>query len=64
MVKAYLQDYGLELDAVPDDDQFALSEMVQWLWRTRIRNDQPIDVYILSSRMQKLLSSWLNGEFP
>ena len=64
VVKAYLQDYGLELDAVPDDDQFALSEMVQWLWRTRIRNDQPIDVYILSSRMQRLLSSWLDGKFP
>jgi hypothetical protein len=64
VVKAYLQDYGLELDAVPDDDQFALSEMVQWIWRTRIRNDKPIDVYILSNRMQKLLSSWLQGKFP
>lgn len=64
VVKAYLQDYGAELDAIPDDDQFALSEMVQWIWRTRIRNDQPIDVYILPSRMEKLLKDWLDGNIP
>ena len=59
VVKSYLQDYGRELNAVPDDDQYALSELIQWLWRTRIRNDQPIDVYILSERMEKLLKDWL-----
>ena len=64
VVKSYLQDYGADLDAVPDDDQFALSEMVQWLWRTCIRNDQPIDVYILPTRMEKLLKRWLGGGFP
>lgn len=64
VVKAYMQDYGEELDAIPDDDQFALSEMVQWLWRTRIRKDQPIDVYILPERMEKLLKLWLEGKYP
>lgn len=59
VVKAYLQDYGKELNAIPDDDQYALSELIQWLWRTRIRNDLPIDVYILSERMEKLLYNWL-----
>ncbi|MNQ67508.1 hypothetical protein D3C85_820350 [compost metagenome] len=60
VVAAYLQDYGSEVGAVPSDDQFALSEMLQWLYRTRIRKDQPIDVYLLSSRMEKLLRAWLN----
>jgi len=64
IVKAYLQDYGVDLDAVPDDDQFALSEMIQWIWRSRIRNDLPIDVYILPLRMEKLLIRWLSGDFP
>lgn len=64
VVKAYMQDYGEELEAIPDDDQFALSEMVQWLWRTRIRKDQPIDVYILPERMEKLLKLWLEGKYP
>ena len=64
VVKAYLQDYGKELSAIPNDDQFALSEMVQWIWRTRIRKDQPIDVYILPKRMEDLLKSWLDGSVP
>lgn len=64
VVKAYLQDYGADLDAIPDDNQFALSEMVQWIWRTRIRDDKPIDVYILPQRMEKLLKGWLNGDIP
>lgn len=64
VVKAYLQDYGEELDAIPNDDQYALSEMVQWLWRTQIRKDLPIDVYIVSERMENLLKKWLTGNFP
>lgn len=63
VVKSYLQDYGEELDAVPDDDLFALSEMVQWIWRSRIRNNKPIDIYILPKRMETLLIRWLDGEF-
>ena len=59
VVKAYLQDYGEVLECIPSDDQFALSEMVQWVWRTCIRNSEPIDVYILSPRMERLLKSWL-----
>ena len=59
VVKAYLQDYGEVLECIPSDDQFALSEMVQWVWRTCIRNSESIDVYILSPRMERLLKSWL-----
>ena len=59
VVTAYLQDYGRDLNAIPSDDQFALAEMLQWLWRTQIRDDKPIDVYILSHRMLHLLSRWL-----
>lgn len=58
-VKSYLVDYGEDIGAVPSDDQYALSEMLQWLWRTQVRNDLPIDVYILPKRMNKLLSDWL-----
>lgn len=64
VVKAYLQDYGTELDCIPDDNQFALSEMIQWLWRTRIRKDLPISVYVLSNRMENLLKDWLIGKIP
>ena len=59
VVTAYLQDYGRDLNAIPSDDQFALAEMLQWLWRTQIRDDKPVDVYILSHRMLHLLTRWL-----
>lgn len=56
-IKAYLQDYGTP----PDDDMFALSEMVQWIFRTCIRNDEPLQLCILNNRMRGLLCNWLNG---
>lgn len=57
-IKAYLQDYGNP----PNDDKFALSEMVQWIWRTCIRNDQPLKLCIMSARMKKLFTEWLDGK--
>lgn len=56
-VKAYLQDYGSPVS----DDSIALSEMIQWIWRSSIRNDESIDIYFLSNRMEKLLKDWLNS---
>lgn len=46
-----------------DQDIYAVSEMVQFLWRSRIRNGENIVVYVPSSRMRGLLIGWLNGEF-
>lgn len=56
-IKAYLQDYG----SPPDDDKFALSEMVQFIWRSCIRKDEPIQLCIFSPRMKKLLCDWLDS---
>ena len=42
-----------------DEDLYALSEMIQWIWRSRIRNDQDINIYIPSVRMRNLLNSWI-----
>ena len=43
----------------PDEDQFALSEMIQCVWRSAIRNDKPITLYIPSKRMRGLLENWV-----
>lgn len=43
-----------------DGDTYALSEMIQFLWRGCIRNNQPMNVYIPSERMRSLLVEWLN----
>ena len=41
--------------------QNVLSEMIQWVWRSRIRNREPINIYIPSKRMRTMLETWLNG---
>lgn len=46
-----------------DEDLFALSEMVQWIWRSRIRTYDPIRLYVPSRRMRELLKQWLKGAF-
>ena len=43
-----------------DQDKYALSEMLQWIWRSAIRNNEPINVYIPSVRMRNLLVTFLS----
>lgn len=52
----YLASKGI----VFDQDQYALSMMVQFLWRGCIRRGEPMKVLILSERMRNLLEGWLN----
>lgn len=42
-----------------DKDEFATSELLQWIWRSAIRKNEKINLYIPSSRMRNLLFSWL-----
>ena len=46
---------------VIDEDKFALSEMLQWIWRSAIRVEKPIELYLPSSRMRKLLLDWMES---
>ena len=46
-----------------DQDMYALSELVQWIWRSAIRNGEEINLYIPSSRMRNLLVQWLNDGY-
>lgn len=55
-VKCYLESVGAPMD----QDRFALSEMVQWIWRSCIRNGEPVTVIVLSKRMNRLLKEWLS----
>lgn len=45
-----------------DEDYYALSCLLQWIWRSRIRRDEPIHVYIPSARMRNLFIDWLDGK--
>ncbi len=50
----------LEVDHKDFRDAFALTELVQWLWRTQVRKGKPITVAIPSERMRNLLINWLD----
>lgn len=56
MIKRYVN-MGTEHEQL-----WALSEMLQWIWRSAIRNGQKITLYIPSKRMRELLIQWLNNE--
>lgn len=45
-----------------DKDYYALSECLQWIWRSAIREGKEINLYIPSERMRTLLKQWLNDE--
>ena len=47
-------------DVSIDAQAYALSEMLQWIWRSAIRDDKPINLYIPSKRMRELLINWIN----
>jgi len=51
--------------SVISNDDYALTELIQWLWRTQIRDGKPITVYIPSKRMRDLFLNWLwDGNVP
>lgn len=48
--KKFFEQYGVKID----EDAWALSELIQWVWRSRIRNGHSITIYIPSKRMRDL----------
>jgi len=54
--KSFFQDNGVTVD----EDLLAVSDLLQWVWRSRIRNGEPIKLYLPSSRMRNLLKAWAN----
>lgn len=58
-VDAYLTDMGCNVDR----DLYALSQLIQWLFRGAIRNGEKIVVGVLAPRMRDLLQRWLSDEF-
>lgn len=43
-----------------DEDGFAISEMLQFIWRSAIRDGKEIWLYVPSVRMRNLLNQWIN----
>lgn len=56
--KIYLSEIGVDVH----EDLYALSVMLQWIWRSAIRDGKEIWIYIPSSRMRNLLKEWIAKE--
>lgn len=57
-LKNFFTSRGIEFDK-EFEEQFALSELIQFIYRSCIRDGLSINVYIPSSRMRDLLINWL-----
>ena len=55
-ITQFFQQRNIEIN----EELYALSEMLQWIWRSRIRKGENINIYIPSMRMRQLLKNWLD----
>ncbi|MGS2776968.1 hypothetical protein ACVBAX_06270 [Robertmurraya sp. GLU-23] len=66
VINRYMQPYKLKFfrskGLQVEEDLMALSELIQWIWRSRIRKGESINLYIPSKRMRSLLENYLNSD--
>ena len=55
-----VKQWFVQRGATLDDDKLALAEIIQWIWRSSIRNGEEIKVFIPSKRMRRIFTDWLN----
>lgn len=55
--KRFYTSHGFQID----EDRYALSIMLQWIWRSAIRDGQKIHIYLPSSRMRRILIDWMDS---
>lgn len=51
--------YFIQRGCPINQDNYALSELLQWVFRSAVRNKEDIYIYIPSTRMRGLLKNWL-----
>ncbi len=54
--------YFKSMQADFDIGAYSLSCLIQWIWRSAIRNGEKISLYLPSKRMRSLLVDFLNGK--
>ena len=58
----YIKNFFVTNGVEVDEDGYAVSEMLQFIWRSAIRCGKPITIYIPSKRMRELLIEWINNQ--
>lgn len=54
-----IKQFFIDKKVTINEDIWALSELIQWMFRSAIRENKPINIYIPSERMRRLLQEWL-----
>ena len=57
-IKQFFTTHGVKVY----EDEYAISELVQFIWRSAIRQGKDINIYIPSRRMRQLLKKWINDQ--
>jgi hypothetical protein len=57
-----VEHFFIQNDIRVDEELLALSDLLQWLFRSAIREGKSVDIYVPSKRMRTLLKKWLNNE--
>ena len=63
-INTTIRNFFFQRGIVMDEDRFALSEMLQFIWRSAIREGHEIWCYIPSKRMRTLLQQWIEENSP
>ena len=53
----YFGKKGVEVN----EELFAVSELIQWLFRSALRDENPVALFLPSERMRTLLNKWIEG---
>ena len=56
----YIENYFERRKHPINKDMLALSCMLQFIWRSAIRDGEPINLYVPSTRMRELMLAWLD----
>lgn len=58
-----IKQFFIDRNVKVNEEIYALSELLQWIWRSRIRKDdkESINIYIPSKRMRNLFLDWLGN---
>ena len=57
-----VKSFFLQQNVRVEEDDYALSELIQWIFRSAIRDGKEINLYITSKRMRELLINWLTQQ--
>lgn len=57
-IKNFFVQHGISIDQ-DFEERYALSEMIQFIYRSAIRVGKPITIYVPSRRMRQLLEQWI-----